>query len=154
MELIEKVKNLISLMNENGLAEIEVEEEATKIRLKRNSLDSIQTSIQLPDVKSSLPEGATKYITSSNETSNIESNVCEIVAPMVGTFYTSAPAADPYVAVGDVVGEESVVCIIEAMKIMNEVKAEVKGKIVEILVDNGTAVEYGQPLFSVDTSGE
>jgi len=149
MELIEKVKNLISLMNDNDLAEIEVEEEATKIRLKRNSLDSIQTSIQLPDVKSSLPEGATKYITSDNE-----SNVSEIVAPMVGTFYTSAPAADPYVAVGDVVGEESVVCIIEAMKIMNEVKAEVKGKIVEILVDNGTAVEYGQPLFSVDTSGE
>jgi len=100
-------------------------------------------------VKSSLPEGATKYITSSNE-----SSVSEIVAPMVGTFYTSAPAADPYVAVGDGVGEETVVCIIEAMKIMNEVKAEVKGKIVEILVDNGTAVEYGQPLFSVDTSGE
>jgi len=149
MELIEKVKNLISLMNDNDLAEIEVEEEATKIRLKRNSLDSIQTSIQLPDVKSSLPEGATKYITS-----NDESNVSEIVAPMVGTFYTSAPAADPYVAVGDVVGEESVVCIIEAMKIMNEVKAEVKGKIVEILVENGTAVEYGQPLFSVDTSGD
>ena len=149
MELIEKVKNLILLMNENGLAEIEVEEEATKIRLKRNSQDSIQTSIQLPDVKSSLPEGATKYITSSNE-----SSVSKIVAPMVGTFYTSAPAADPYVAVGDGVGEETVVCIIEAMKIMNEVKAEVKGKIVEILVDNGTAVEYGQPLFSVDTSGE
>ncbi len=149
MELIEKVKKLISLMNENGLAEIEVEEDATKIRLKRNSLDSIQTSIQLPDVKSSLPEGATKYITSDNE-----SSVSEIVAPMVGTFYTSAPAADPYVAVGDGVGEETVVCIIEAMKIMNEVKAEVKGKIVEILVDNGTAVEYGQPLFRVDTSGD
>jgi len=149
MELIEKVKNLIALMNENGLAEIEVEEESTKIRLKRNSLDSIQTSIQLPEVQSSLPEGATKYITSSNE-----SSVSEIVAPMVGTFYTSAPAADPYVAVGDEVGDEAVVCIIEAMKIMNEVKAEIKGKIVEILVDNGTAVEYGQPLFSVDTSGE
>jgi acetyl-CoA carboxylase biotin carboxyl carrier protein len=149
MELIEKVKKLISLMNENGLAEIEVEEDATKIRLKRNNLDSIQTSIQLPDVKSSLPEGATKYITSDNE-----SSISEIVAPMVGTFYTSAPAADPYVAVGDGVGEETVVCIIEAMKIMNEVKAEVKGKIVEILVDNGTAVEYGQPLFSVDTSGD
>ncbi len=148
MELIEKVKNLISLMNENGLAEIEVEEDATKIRLKRNSSDSIQTSIQLPDVKSSLPEDETKYITSSNET-----NISEIVAPMVGTFYTSAPAADPYVAVGDGVGEENVVCIIEAMKIMNEVKAEVEGEIVEILVENGTAVEYGQPLFSVDTSG-
>ena len=149
MDLIEKVKNLISLMNENGLAEIEVEEDATKIRLKRNSLDSIQTSIQLPDVKPSLQEGTTKYLTSKSE-----SNISEVVAPMVGTFYTSAPGADPYVAIGDEVGEETVVCIIEAMKIMNEVKAEIKGKIVEILVENGTAVEYGQPLFSVDTSGE
>ncbi len=149
MDLIEKVKNLISLMNENGLAEIEVEEDATKIRLKRNSLDSIQTSIQLPDVKPSLQEGTTKYLTSKSE-----SNISEVVAPMVGTFYTSAPGADPYVAIGDEVGEETVVCIIEAMKIMNEVKAETKGKIVEILVENGTAVEYGQPLFSVETSGE
>jgi acetyl-CoA carboxylase biotin carboxyl carrier protein len=149
MELIEKVKNLILLMNENGLAEIEVEEDSTKIRLKRNSLDSIQTSIQLPDVKPSLQEGTTKYLTSKSE-----SNISEVVAPMVGTFYTSAPGADPYVAIGDEVGEETVVCIIEAMKIMNEVKAETKGKIVEILVENGTAVEYGQPLFSVEPSGE
>ena len=145
MDLIEKVKKLISLMNENGLAEIEVEEEATKIRLKRNSPDSIQTSIHLPDVKSSLQEGTTKYLTSKDE-----SNVSEVVAPMVGTFYTSAPGADPYVAIEDEVGEETVVCIIEAMKIMNEVKAETKGKIVEILVENGAAVEYGQPLFSVE----
>ena len=149
MDLIEKVKNLISLMNENGLAEIEVEEDATKIRLKRNSPDSIQTSIQLPDVKPSLQEGTTKYLTSKSE-----SNISEVVAPMVGTFYTSAPGADPYVAIGDEVGEETVVCIIEAMKIMNEVKAETKGKIVEILVENGTAVEYGQPLFSVEISEE
>jgi acetyl-CoA carboxylase biotin carboxyl carrier protein len=149
MDLIEKVKNLISLMNENGLAEIEVEEDATKIRLKRNSPDSIQTSIHLPDVKPSLQEGTTKYLTSKSE-----SNISEVVAPMVGTFYTSAPGADPYVAIGDEVGEETVVCIIEAMKIMNEIKAEAKGKIVEILVENGTAVEYGQPLFSVEASGE
>ena len=149
MDLIEKVKKLISLMNESGLAEIEVEEEATKIRLKRNSLDAIQTSIQLPDVKSSLSEDTTKYLTSQEG-----SSVSEVVAPMVGTFYTSAPGADPYVAIGDEIGEEAVVCIIEAMKIMNEVKAEIKGKIVDILVENGTAVEYGQPLFSVGPSGE
>ncbi len=149
MDLIEKVKKLISLMNESGLAEIEVEEEATKIRLKRNSMDSIQTSIQLSDVKSSLSEGTTKYLTSQEGPS-----VSEVVAPMVGTFYTSAPGADPYVAIGDEIGEETVVCIIEAMKIMNEVKAEIKGKIVDILVENGTAVEYGQSLFSVEPSGE
>ncbi len=148
MVLIEKVKNLILLMNENDLAEIEVEEEGTKIRLKKNSLDSIQTSIQLPDAKPSLQqEGSTKYLTSKSDTT-----VAEVVAPMVGTFYTSAPSADPYVNIGDDVDEDTVVCIIEAMKIMNEIKAETKGKIVEVMVENGTAVEYGQPLFCVETS--
>ncbi len=148
MDLIEKVKNLILLMNESSLAEIEVEEEGTKIRLKRNSLDSVQTSIQLPDAKPSLQqEGPTKYLTSKDD-----SGVAEVVAPMVGTFYTSAPGADPYVNIGDNVGEDTVVCIIEAMKIMNEIKAETKGKIVEVMVENGTAVEYGQPLFGVETS--
>ncbi|MGR3174004.1 MAG: acetyl-CoA carboxylase biotin carboxyl carrier protein [Candidatus Scalindua sp.] len=135
-------------MNENDLAEIEVEEEGTKIRLKKNSLDSIQTSIQLPDAKPSLQqEGSTKYLTSKSDTT-----VAEVVAPMVGTFYTSAPSADPYVNIGDDVDEDTVVCIIEAMKIMNEIKAETKGKIVEVMVENGTAVEYGQPLFCVETS--
>lgn len=149
MDLIEKVKNLVLLMNENNLAELEVEEEATKIRLKRNSVDAIQTSIHLPDVSPSLPGSSTKYLTSKRD-----SKVSEVVAPMVGTFYTSAPGAEPYVEVGDDVDEEKVVCIIEAMKIMNEVKAEVKGKIKEILVENGTAVEYGQPLFSIEASEE
>ncbi|MCH7560791.1 MAG: acetyl-CoA carboxylase biotin carboxyl carrier protein, partial [Thaumarchaeota archaeon] len=140
--------NLILLMNENDLAEIEVEEEGTKIRLKKNSLDSIQTSIQLPDAKPSLQqEGSTKYLTSKSDTT-----VAEVVAPMVGTFYTSSPSADPYVNIGDDVDEDTVVCIIEAMKIMNEIKAETKGKIVEAMVENGTAVEYGQPLFCVETS--
>ncbi|OHB88227.1 MAG: acetyl-CoA carboxylase, biotin carboxyl carrier protein [Planctomycetes bacterium RIFCSPHIGHO2_02_FULL_40_12] len=147
MDLIEKVKNLILLMNENNLAEIEVEEEAAKIRLKKNNLDSIQTSIHLPGMKPSLQEGSTKYITSKKD-----SSVAEVVAPMVGTFYTSAPGADAYVNIGDDVDEETVVCIIEAMKIMNEVKAEIKGKITEVMVENGTAVEYGQPLFCVETS--
>ncbi|MEK6766802.1 MAG: acetyl-CoA carboxylase biotin carboxyl carrier protein [Planctomycetota bacterium] len=147
MDLIEKVKNLILLMNENNLAEIEVEEEAAKIRLKKNNLDSIQTSIHLPEMKPSLQEGSTKYLTSKKD-----SSAAEVVAPMVGTFYTSAPGADPYVNIGDDVDEETVVCIIEAMKIMNEVKAEINGKIKEVMVENGTAVEYGQPLFCVETS--
>ncbi len=149
MDLIEKIKNLILLMNDNNLAEVEIEEEATKIRLKKNSLGTVQTSIQLPDVKPSLQEGSTKYLTSKDEPS-----ASEVVAPMVGTFYTSAPGAEPYVDIGDNVGDETVVCIIEAMKIMNEVKAEIKGKIIEILVENGAAVEYGQPLFCVELTEE
>ena len=93
-------------------------------------------------MKPSLQEGSTKYLTSKKD-----SSAAEVVAPMVGTFYTSAPGADPYVNIGDDVDEETVVCIIEAMKIMNEVKAEINGKIKEVMVENGTAVEYGQPLF-------
>jgi len=149
MEVIKKVKDLISLMNENNLAEIEVEEEGTKIRLKRNNLDSVQTSIQLPSIKASLQEGSNKYLTSKQD-----KEFSEIVAPMVGTFYSSAPGADPYVSIGDTVDEETVVCIIEAMKIMNEVKAETEGKIVEVIVENGAAVEFGQPLFRVEASEE
>ncbi|MEW9034074.1 MAG: acetyl-CoA carboxylase biotin carboxyl carrier protein, partial [Planifilum fimeticola] len=76
----------------------------------------------------------------------------KIVSPMVGTFYRApAPDADPYVQVGDRVDEKTVVCIIEAMKLMNEIEAEVRGEIVEILVENGQLVEYGQPLFLVKT---
>ncbi|KKK54050.1 hypothetical protein LCGC14_3088640 [marine sediment metagenome] len=149
MEVIKKVKDLISLMNENNLTEIEVEEEGTKIRLKRNNLDSVQTSIQLPSIKASLQEGSNKYLTSKQD-----KELSEIVAPMVGTFYSSAPGADPYVNIGDTVDEETVVCIIEAMKIMNEVKAETEGKIVEVIVENGAAVEFGQPLFRVEASEE
>lgn len=149
MEVIKKVKDLISLMNENNLTEIEVEEEGTKIRLKKNNLDAVQTSIQLPSIKASLQEGSNKYLTSKQD-----KELSEIVAPMVGTFYSSAPSADPYVNIGDTVDEETVVCIIEAMKIMNEVKAETEGKIVEVIVENGAAVEFGQPLFRVEASEE
>lgn len=150
MDLIEKVENLISLMNENNLAEIEIEEDATKIRLKKSDTNStaanvhLSTALQVP-----LQEGATKYLPAKNEDS-----FSEIVAPMVGTYYTSAPGAEPYVGIGDVVDEETVVCIIEAMKIMNEVKAEAKGKIIETLVENGDAVEFGQALFTIELQAD
>ncbi len=136
-------------MNENNLAEIEIEEEATKIRLKKNGLNLTQTSIQLPSINESLQEGSTKYLPSKKS-----EKFSEIVAPMVGTFYSNAPDAAPYVNVGDTVDEETVVCIIEAMKIMNEVKAETRGKIVEVIVDNGVAVEFGQALFRIELKEE
>jgi acetyl-CoA carboxylase biotin carboxyl carrier protein len=77
-------------------------------------------------------------------------NETEIASPMVGTYYRSpSPEAGPYVSVGDEVTEETVVCIIEAMKVMNEIKAELKGKVTKVLVEDGTPVQYGQPLFLV-----
>ncbi len=149
MDLIEKVENLISLMNENNLAEIEIEEDATKIRLKKSDANSTSPTVHVPTaLQAPLQEGSAKYLPSKKS-----ENFSEIVAPMVGTFYSSAPSAEPYVGIGDVVDEETVVCIIEAMKIMNEVKAETKGKVVEILVENGEAVEYGQALFAIEVQG-
>jgi acetyl-CoA carboxylase biotin carboxyl carrier protein len=114
-------------------------------------LSSVPANIQVSSsLQESLPEGVTKYLPAKKSESTTE-----IVAPMVGTFYDSAPgASETYVSVGDVVEEETVVCIIEAMKIMNEVKAEARGKIVEILVENGAAIEYGQALFTVEMQGD
>ena len=84
------------------------------------------------------------------EAQTVSDNLHRIVSPMVGTFYSSpSPESDPYVKVGDRVGEKTVVCILEAMKLMNELEAEVRGEIVEVLVDSGQLVEYGQPLFLV-----
>ncbi|MDR4504022.1 MAG: acetyl-CoA carboxylase biotin carboxyl carrier protein [Candidatus Scalindua sp.] len=146
MDLIEKVENLISLMNENNLAEIEIEEEATKIRLKKSDINSTPANVHMSTaLHVPLQEGTTKYLPAKKSDS-----FSEIVAPMVGTYYSSAPGAEPYVGVGDMVDGETVVCIIEAMKIMNEIKAEAKGKVIETLVENGDAVEFGQPLFIID----
>jgi acetyl-CoA carboxylase biotin carboxyl carrier protein len=83
-----------------------------------------------------------------------ETNGVEIPSPMVGTFYRSpSPDASPYVEVGDRIGKDSPICIVEAMKVMNEIKAEVEGEILEILVQNGEPVEFGQPLFLIRPTG-
>jgi acetyl-CoA carboxylase biotin carboxyl carrier protein len=83
-----------------------------------------------------------------------DANIHEFKSPMVGTFYRApSPESPPYVTEGDRVSKEAVLCIIEAMKVMNEIKAEISGEIVEILVENGEAVEFGQPLFLIRTSG-
>ena len=88
----------------------------------------------------------------ASEEKEDDTDLHRIVSPMVGTFYQApSPDSEPYVKVGDRVDEKSVVCIVEAMKLMNEIEAEVKGEIVEVLVENGQLVEYGQPLFLVKT---
>lgn len=141
MDTMNKVKELISLMNTNNLAEIEVQEDALRIKVRRSNgiQPSILPSHQLPGVA----EEGQLLLTRKD-------NFLEISAPMVGTFYRSpTPGAEPFVEVGDVVDPETVVCVLEAMKIINEIKAELAGKIVEVLVEDGKAVEYGQPLFRV-----
>lgn len=129
------------MMNTNNLAEIEVQEDTLRIKVRRS--DGIQHSIlpthQLPGV---MEEG--QHLLTKKD------NFLVISSPMVGTFYKApTPGAEPFVEVGDIVDPETVVCVLEAMKIINEIKAELSGKIVEVMVGDGEAVEYGQPLFRV-----
>jgi oxaloacetate decarboxylase alpha subunit len=145
---LKEIKELITLMNENELMELEVEREGMKVRLRKLPSGRIETSMEghgapnviqvvRPEEKAAAP-------------AKQESNLSAIKAPMVGTFYRAAsPEAKPYVEIGQTVEIGQVVCIIEAMKLMNEIKSEIKGKVVEILVENARSVEYGQPLFRI-----
>ncbi|HDN86187.1 MAG: acetyl-CoA carboxylase biotin carboxyl carrier protein [Candidatus Omnitrophota bacterium] len=143
MEL-DKLKELIKFMNENELCELEIEEEGRRVKLKKFSREQ-------PPIVSSLPESASKQV--SSEKVEEREDLIEIKAPMVGTFYHApAPGAKPFVEVGDEIQPGDVVCIIEAMKLMNEIKAEIGGKIVKVLVENGAPVEFGEPLFLVKPS--
>jgi len=144
---IKELKEMINLMNENNLAELEIEKEGLHIRLKR--VIPSETSPQPPAIfieKEKLPE-----LEKPKEEIVKTKKTIEIKAPMVGTFYRApSPEAPPFVEIGQIVEIGQVICIIEAMKLMNEIKSEVKGKILEILVENGEPVEFGQPLFLIE----
>ena len=146
---LKEIKELITLMNENDLMELEVEREGMKVRLKKLSSGKIEAITE----EHAAPGAAQVVKTGekAGEQSRQEKCLTAIKAPMVGTFYRSAsPDAKPYAEIGQPVDVGQVVCIIEAMKLMNEIKSEVKGKIVEILVENARSVEYGQALFMVE----
>lgn len=148
---IKEIKELINLMNENGLTELEIEREGVKIRIRKSAGGKFETIREEP----SMP-GIAETVKLDQEDSNKkeqkkEKNLIPIKTPMVGTFYrTPAPDAKPYVEIGQKIDVGQVVCIIEAMKLMNEIKSEVKGKVVEVLVENANPVEYGQALFMVE----
>ncbi|MGD0335788.1 MAG: acetyl-CoA carboxylase biotin carboxyl carrier protein [Candidatus Omnitrophota bacterium] len=144
---IKEIKEMIALMNESGLVELEVEKDGMRIRLKKTSSGTEVFSGPLVIEKGNLPQQApgTEIIKEAAV------KTVEIRAPMVGTFYRApSPEAPPYVEVGQVIEAGQVVCIIEAMKLMNEIKSEIKGKILEILVDNAEPVEFGQPMFLIE----
>jgi oxaloacetate decarboxylase alpha subunit len=146
---IKEIKEMLNLMNENSLVELEIEKDGTRIRLKKASAPSENYSgpILIERSKTALPEVSQAGLSVKEKASN----TLEIKAPMVGTFYRSpSPEAPPYVEVGQIVEAGQVVCIIEAMKLMNEIKSEVKGKLVEILVENTEPVEFGQSMFIIE----
>ena len=138
-----EIKEMIKLMEENGLIELEIEREGLKLRLKKESKAEIIAQAGRPSV--SAKEEIPKVRRDAHR------KVIEIKTPMVGTFYRApAPDAPPFVEVGTEIEEGQVVCIVEAMKLMNEIKSEVKGKVVEVLVENGEPIEFGQVLFLVE----
>jgi len=149
LDELKKVRELIGLMKENDLIEIEISDGDKKIHLKRPQQQAVQmVSSPLP---APAPAPAPELQKPKTETARQEeAGLLEIKSPIVGTFYAAPnPDAPPYVNVGDKVKPDTVVCIVEAMKVMNEIKAETAGTIVEVLVKDGQSVEYGQPLFKV-----
>lgn len=147
---LKEIREMINLMNENDLTELELEREGGKIKLKKGGGEWVESSgrrIPLHVV----PELAPTVSAPPGNSPTAAANVKEIQSPMVGTFYRSpSPESPPFVDIGNTVEVGQVVCIVEAMKLMNEIKSEVKGKIVEIPVDNAQPVEYGQVLFVVE----
>lgn len=149
---LKEIKEMINLMNDNNLTEFEVEKEGLRIKLKKSSGQNIEGMVGPMIIeKSRITETSKTKEVPSNIQEKVASNAVEIKAPMVGTFYRApSPEAPPYVEIGQVIEPGQVICIIEAMKLMNEIKSEIKGKIVEILVDNAEPVEFGQPMFLIE----
>lgn len=146
---IERIRELVQLMVDNELAEVDIRDQDTRISLKRAG-----AVVQVTPMAAPQPAPAAAAPASAAEPARDENEgLITIPSPMVGTFY-SAPAPDEpaFVETGAEVDEETVVCIVEAMKVMNEIKAETRGQIAKVLVKNGEAVEFGQPLFLVKPS--
>jgi len=146
---LKEIREMINLMNENDLTEIEVERDGTKIKIRKGSAEFFEPVGKSPSryqVETQLPSP------DSNEAeSAVNANRKEIKSPMVGTFYRApSPETPPFVAIGDIIEVGQVVCIVEAMKLMNEIKSEVKGKVIDIPVDNAQPVEFSQTLFTVE----
>jgi acetyl-CoA carboxylase biotin carboxyl carrier protein len=148
MELKE-IKKIVQMMTENELSEFLLEDEACTLQLKRGSTVVTQfTAAPQAAAPVAAPAAAGDALAAA---SSADDGLVEITSPMVGTFYRSpSPDADTFVEVGAEITEDTVVCIVEAMKVMNEIKADVKGTIKKILVDNATPVQFGQPLFLVE----
>jgi acetyl-CoA carboxylase biotin carboxyl carrier protein len=151
-----ELKKLVQLMNDNELVELEIERDGERVHLRKSAPEMVRSvpidmaSLAMGGVPAAHPGSATPV--ADEAPAGPPPGVKEIRSPMVGTFYRRpSPDAAPYVEVGQSIGEETVVCILEAMKVNNEIKAELEGEILEILVEDGQPVEFDQPLFLIQT---
>ena len=151
---VRRIRRLIELMKEHELSEMDLQQGDTRIQLRRD-LATLRAppASPLPAGGGTAPDAPLARAVAAPATeSTAGDHVVVIQSPMVGTFYTAPdPDSPPYVNVGDRVDPDTTICIVEAMKVFNEIPAEVAGTIVAVLADNGDSVEYGQPLFKVDT---
>lgn len=163
---IHEIREIIKLIDQSSIEEFKLEAEGTKIKLKKNAgaepVVVAQPVAQAPVVQEAAPVVSAPVVAPAPAVTEApkaaapvasvadDANLHKIVSPMVGTFYSAPePGKPPYVQAGDKVSASKVVCIVEAMKLFNEIEAEVNGEIVKVLVQDGQLVEYGQPLFLV-----
>jgi len=150
------IKRLVKIVDGSGITDLEIEENGLKVRIaKKNKQTKLVTDSQIlvpaANAGVKVEDRVEEKIGVAEET--VPSNLHEIRSPIVGTFYRApSPEADAFVEVGNLVSPGSILCIVEAMKLMNEIEADVSGKIVKILIENGKPVEYNQPLFLIETS--
>lgn len=148
---LKEIKEMINLMNENNLMELEIEKEGMRIRLKKTTSGVEGFSGPIVVERQNVVDSAPKQIQEAVKEADFKS--VEIKSPMVGTFYRApSPESPAYVEVGQNVEPGQVICVIEAMKLMNEIKSEIKGKVLEVLVDNAEPIEFGQPIFLIEPS--
>jgi acetyl-CoA carboxylase biotin carboxyl carrier protein len=148
---LKDIKAIIDLMKKNSITEFELERQDSKIKLKRG-LNGNPPSGQYDEapVAGPIPVSPTIPVAATAAQPLLATGEVDVKSPMIGTFYRApSPEAGNYVETGSEVNADTVVCIIEAMKVMNEIKSEVKGTITQVLVENGKPVEFGQPLFKV-----
>ena len=138
---------LAAMMKENKLSELEVEQDGLRIHLKKEDGKIVAAPAAPPAMAAPGPADEA----AASVPSTYESSLTTISSPMVGTLYrASSPDADMFVEIGDTISEDTVMCVIEAMKVFNEIRAECEGRVADILIGNGEAVEYGQPLFLIE----
>lgn len=152
---LEEIKDLIKLVSKSGLGKVEIEREGFRISIKGSQTEPIMYQAApvatAPVAAAPVVTNVVPITTENNENNNENSKYITVKSPMIGTFYrTPGPDKDAFVNVGDTIQKGDKVCIIEAMKTFNEIEAEISGKIIKVLVDNASPVDYDQPLFLVD----
>jgi acetyl-CoA carboxylase biotin carboxyl carrier protein len=153
---LDLIKKLVKIVDTSGVTELEIQEGELKIKIAKNSHSNVvysQPNVPAQQIVTEAPQAKTEAELKTKTDHTPSSNLYEVHSPIVGTFYRApAPDAEPYIQVGDTVEKGTVLCIIEAMKLMNEIESEIDGKIVKILVENGKPVEYNQTLFLIERS--